>query len=150
MLWSIEFYESGNSKYPVEEFINSLEVKSQARIARTLDLLEEFGIELGMPYARYLEKQLWELRARLGRNRYRIIYFLASGKTFILLHAFSKKTDTVSRDDLEIAKNRRDDYLSRRRKGMNWKEQKMQLMKNPEFVREYNTLEPEYKLAAAI
>jgi hypothetical protein len=58
MLWNIEYYKSGNGKFPVEEFINSLEVKSQARIAKTLDLLEEFGIELGMPYTRYLEKQL--------------------------------------------------------------------------------------------
>jgi hypothetical protein len=33
---------------------------------------------------------------------------------------------------------------------MNWKEQKKNLMKNPEFVREFNTLEPEYKLAAAL
>jgi ribosome-binding protein aMBF1 (putative translation factor) len=33
---------------------------------------------------------------------------------------------------------------------MNWKEQKKKLMKNPEFVREYNALEPEYKLAAAL
>jgi predicted transcriptional regulator len=31
---------------------------------------------------------------------------------------------------------------------MNWKEQKKQLMKNPEFVKEYKALEPEYKLAA--
>jgi phage-related protein len=80
-----------------------------------LDLLEEFGIELAMPYARYLEKQLWELRVRHGRNRYRIIYFLPKGKTFILLHGFSKKTDAIPRADLEIAQNRRDDYLSRRK-----------------------------------
>lgn len=33
---------------------------------------------------------------------------------------------------------------------MNWKEQKKKLMKNLEFVREYNALEPEYKLAAAL
>jgi phage-related protein len=115
MPWSIEYYQSGQGKYPVEDFIDSLEAKSKARIARTLDLLQEFGIELGMPYTRYLEKQLWELRIRLGRNRYRIIYFLPSGKTFILLHGFSKKTDAVSRADLEIAKNRRSDYLLRRR-----------------------------------
>jgi transcriptional regulator with XRE-family HTH domain len=31
---------------------------------------------------------------------------------------------------------------------MNWKEQKKQLMKNPEFVKEYDALETEYKLAA--
>jgi phage-related protein len=117
MPWTIEYYQTGNGKYPVEEFTDSLEKKSQARIARTLDLLEEFGIDLGMPYTKYLEKHLWELRIRLGRNRYRIIYFLATGKTFILLHGFSKKTDVVPRADLEIATNRRDDYLSRGRKG---------------------------------
>ena len=115
MSWSIEYYQSGNGKYPVEEFIDSLEAKSQARIARTLDLLEEFGIELGMPYAKYLEKQFWEVRVRIGRNRYRIIYFLYTGKTFILLHGFSKKTDVVPRADINIAESRRDDYLSRRR-----------------------------------
>ena len=33
---------------------------------------------------------------------------------------------------------------------MNWKEQKKQLMKNPQFVKEYDELETEYKLAAAL
>jgi hypothetical protein len=33
---------------------------------------------------------------------------------------------------------------------MNWKKEKEKLMQNPEFVREYNALEPEYKLAAAL
>ena len=33
---------------------------------------------------------------------------------------------------------------------MNWKEHKKQLMKDPEFRKEYEALEPEYKLAAAL
>jgi transcriptional regulator with XRE-family HTH domain len=33
---------------------------------------------------------------------------------------------------------------------MNWKEQKKHLMKNPEFVNEYDALETEYKLAATL
>ena len=33
---------------------------------------------------------------------------------------------------------------------MNWKEHKKQLMKDPEFRKEYEVLEPEYKLAAAL
>ena len=55
VVWNIEYYQPGTGKYPVEEFINSLDTKSRARIARTLDLLEEFGISLEMPYARHLE-----------------------------------------------------------------------------------------------
>jgi len=33
---------------------------------------------------------------------------------------------------------------------MNWKDHKKQLMKDPEFRKEYEALEPEYKLAAAM
>jgi len=113
-VWNIEYYESGAGKVPVAEFIDSLTVRSKARIARTLDLLEEFGIHLGMPYARHLEEQLWELRVRHGRNRYRIIYFLATGETFVLLHGFIKKTGPVPRGAIETALRRRQDYLSRR------------------------------------
>jgi len=113
-VWNIEYYQSEAGKVPVAEFIDSLDAKSRAKIARTLDLLEEFGTDLGMPYARHLEKQLWELRIHVGRNRYRIIYFLATGETFVLLHGFTKKTGPVPRGDVEIAQRRRDDYLSRR------------------------------------
>lgn len=114
-MWTIEYYQSATGRCPVEEFIDSLDNKSRARVARTLDLLEEFGIDLGMPYARHLEKQLWELRVRHGRNRHRIIYFLATGETFVLLHAFTKKMGPVPRADIELAEGRRKDYLSRRR-----------------------------------
>jgi len=115
-VWSIEYYQSEAGRSPVAEFIDSMETSAKTRVARTLDLLEEFGIELGMPYAKHLEKQLWELRIRQARNRYRIIYFLASGQKFVLLHGLTKKTGPVPRSDLETAERRRDDYLSRRRK----------------------------------
>ena len=114
-MWSIEYYRSETGRYPVQEFIDSLDAKSRARVARTLELLEDFGVDLGMPYARHLEKQLWELRIRHGRNRYRIIYFLATGMTFVLLHGLTKKTGPVPRADIELAENRRENYLSRRR-----------------------------------
>jgi len=114
-VWSIEYYQSEAGRSPVAEFIDSFEVSAKAKVARTLDLLEEFGVELGMPYAKHLEKQLWELRVRQARNRYRIIYFLASGQTFVLLHGFTKKTGPVPRSGLETAERRRDDYLSSRR-----------------------------------
>jgi phage-related protein len=113
-VWNIEYYQSESGKVPVAEFIDSLDAKSRARIARTLDLLEEFGVDLGMPYSRHLEKELCELRIRQARNRYRIIYFLDTGETFVLLHGFTKKTGPVPRGEIKIAQRRREDYLSRR------------------------------------
>ena len=114
-MWIVEYYEVKEWSYPVREFIDSLDIKAKAKMARTIDLLEEFGIDLGMPYAEHIEGKLWELRTRLSNNRYRIIYFLDAGKTFILLHGFVKKTEKVFKADLVIARNRMGDYLSKRR-----------------------------------
>jgi hypothetical protein len=117
MPWTIEYYQSGNGKYTVEVFIDSLEVKSQARIARMLDLREEFGIGLVMPYARYLEKQLCELKCSAGAESLPYYLFTCHRKNLLIALWIFKETEAVPRADFEIAHSRRDDYLSRRRKG---------------------------------
>ena len=116
-MWEIEYYAATNGQIPVKEFVEALNVKERAKVARTIDLLEEFGINLGMPYAEHVEGELWELRARLSNNRYRIIYFLNTGKVFIMLHGFVKKTQKISKNELETAKKRLRDYISRRGSG---------------------------------
>lgn len=67
-VWEIEYYEDAKGRWPVKEFIDVLGVKGRAKVAWTIDLLEEFGVSLGMPYAEHVEGELWELRARLGGN----------------------------------------------------------------------------------
>lgn len=57
-MWEIEFYETGKGKRPVQEFIDRLDTKSRAKIARAVDLLEQFGVDLGMPYAKHVEREL--------------------------------------------------------------------------------------------
>ncbi len=114
-MWNIEYYQSEAGRFPVAEFIDSLEAKSRSRVTRTLELLQEHGIALGMPYTKHLEKHLGELRIRQARNQYRVIYFLDTGQDFVMLHGFAKKTNAVPRTDIETARHRQVDYLSRRR-----------------------------------
>jgi len=114
-MWEIEHYETTRQRCPVQEFIDSLDARSKARVARAIDLLERFGIALGMPYAKHVEGELWELRTRVGTSQYRIIYFLFTDKVFILLHGFAKKSGRIPERDLKAARDRRDDFLSRRR-----------------------------------
>jgi phage-related protein len=116
-VWEIEYYETADGHIPVKEFIEALNVKERAKVAWTIDLLEEFGINLGMPYAEHIEGELWELRARLSHNRYRIIYFLNTGKVFIMLHGFVKKTQKISKNELDMAKNNLRGYIHQRRSG---------------------------------
>lgn len=104
MSWNIILYESGNKK-PVEDFIESLQESTIAKLMRQLDLLEEFGISLQMPHAKPIGGGLFELRVR-GKEEARALYIFAKGKNIYLLHGFIKKSNAISEKDLNIAKLR--------------------------------------------
>ena len=112
--WEIEFYRSERGRAPVAEFIEGLPPKMQARVLRTVGLLEEHGAELGMPFARPVTgHRFWELRVGLGRDIVRIFYFAASGRRMVLLHGFVKKTQRTPPQELAVAAERREGYLRR-------------------------------------
>ena len=108
MKWEIEFYEDNNSDIPLDNFLDSLPIKEQTKIAWTIDLLERTGINLTLPYAKHIEDKIWELRIQNNR----ILYFLKD-KTFILLHGFKKKTNKLPKKEKNIATIRMKDYLER-------------------------------------
>ncbi len=45
-MYKIEFYESDSGDKPVEDFLDSLDVKMNAKMIRLMELLEEKGNEL--------------------------------------------------------------------------------------------------------
>lgn len=106
MSFKVDFFKSVRGDYPVAEFIESLTTKEQAKIARSIDLLEEFGILLGMPHVKKLEKDLWELRILFSGNIYRIFFTQKDKQTIMLLHGFKKKTQKTPAKELEIAQER--------------------------------------------
>lgn len=84
----------------VETFLESLDAKEIAKAIRTIELLEEFGNDLGMPHSRYMSDGLLELRIR-GTREVRIFYCFHK-KQAILLHACIKKTQKTL--DKELAR----------------------------------------------
>jgi phage-related protein len=117
MTWTIDFYRDAEGNIPVEDFLVDLPEKDRARIAWTINLLEEYGLQLGLPYVKHLRGKLWELRIRAGRKDYRIIYFAYVGQRFIILHGFVKKTQKTPRRELEVAERRMTDFLFREERG---------------------------------
>ncbi len=113
MTWEIVSYQDERGRQPVNDFIANLPPKDQARVYWTLDLLREFGLKLGMPYARPVRGQLWELRVPSGRRAYRIFYFAHTRRRFVLLHAFQKKTRKTPRRELAVAEQRLAEVLAR-------------------------------------
>ena len=110
-MWRIEYYESNNKKEsPVKDFIESLNINIQAKLAHTLDLLEEFGTNLGLPHVKKLKaSKLWELRV-LGKDNIRVLYIAFEVKTFLLLHGFVKKKQKTDDKEISIALKRLDEY----------------------------------------
>ena len=60
------FYDLPDGTMPAKEFIESLEIKMQAKMIRTIVFLEENGSDLREPYSEYLQDGILELRAKVG------------------------------------------------------------------------------------
>lgn len=108
--WTVEYYCNAKGRYPAVEFIKSLSRREQAVLLRVVDLLEHFGLTLKYPYVRQIERGLWELRAGAGR----LFYFAHTGRRFIILHGYRKKSQKAPTGEINIAKRRWVDFLERR------------------------------------
>lgn len=93
-------------------FLRELPKTERIQAGRTLDLLEWQGTALRMPFSRSITSQdsLFELRINGENNIYRIFYFHFTGKKFVLLHAFIKKTQKTPDKEIKIAVTRLKDY----------------------------------------
>jgi len=107
--WSVVYYEADNGEAVVENEMRAFGEKVFARILRTVDLLEEFGIQLDGDYVEHIEGKIWQLRV----GKYRVLYFAFRKKQFVLLRVFVKKTKKTPRQEIKIAKNRLNEYAVR-------------------------------------
>jgi phage-related protein len=112
--WKIVYYESTNGDIPVHNFIESLNARAKSKISNTFDLLSEYGIRLGLPHVKKLVgTDIWELRI-LGGDNIRIFYIAISGKVFLLLHGFIKKSQKTPNKEMKVALMRLNEYKSRK------------------------------------
>lgn len=100
----IKTFETKSGQKPVDDFIKKQNIPTRKKIAFLINLLERFGMHLGMPYSRKITDGLYELRVR-GKVEIRIIYGLRSNQA-ILLHIFKKKQDKIPRREIETAQAR--------------------------------------------
>ena len=86
----------------VIEFIDSLPIKAQAKIERSIQLLREFGFMLPMPHSKQLTKfkKLKELRVTLVNNIYRLFYFHLKENTYIILSGYVKKSMRTNKEEI--------------------------------------------------
>jgi len=112
MSWSVNYYIDSAGRQPVKEWIDTLEMKLQLKIFRAFELLEVFDLELKAPYVKPLKDKLYELRIKDGAGIYRVIYFANTGRRFIMLNGFVKKTQKTPPKEIALAKRRMKEVLS--------------------------------------
>ena len=112
-VWEIIYYEQVSGSNPVRDFIQSLPLKAQAKIARSLDFLATYNIHIGPPHVKKLcGTPLWELRL-LGGDNIRILYVTVLMRSFLLLHGFEKKTNKTPRKEMKLAITRLSEWKKR-------------------------------------
>ena len=114
--FTVEFYETKSGDIPCLEFLNSLETKLRAKAFRDLNLLEEKGTELRLPYSEHLDDGIFELRTKQGSNIVRNLYFFFVGSKIIVTHGFRKKSQKTPPEEIKKAKDYRKDYIARHQK----------------------------------
>jgi len=100
----ILFYRTASGREPIREWLKKIDLASRKRIGEDLYTLQ-LGWPIGMPLARKLEPNLWELRSHISSGIVRIM-FTEEKKALILLHGFIKKSQKLPAVELALAKER--------------------------------------------
>lgn len=111
--WAIEFYLTSSGTSPVEDFLDSLDLKTRARFRWSMEQLRVRNVTAREPLVKHLEGKLWELREESQTNIYRVVYFFFTGRRIVLLHGFGKKKQKTPGKELEIARSRYQEFLRR-------------------------------------
>ena len=115
-MYKIRFYKDRRGKRPVADYIKELAKKKDDdsrikldKINDYLQALQEGGTQIGMPYVKHLDGDIWELRP----IRDRILFTAWDGNSFLLLHHFMKKTQKTPPHEIKQAKRELADWKER-------------------------------------
>lgn len=94
----VVFYREEDGTVPVLDWLDALPrdalVKCRVKLAR----LQELGHELRRPEADYLRDGIYELRVRLQRVNYRLLYFFHGSAAAVISHGVVKERRVPPRE----------------------------------------------------
>lgn len=110
----IVFYRTENGKCPIEDFLDSLTAKQAKKVTWVMSLVESLD-RVPTQYFKKLEStdDIWEIRAEVGRDAFRLLGFIHKGKFVVLTNGFSKKSQKTPIPEIELAERRKRDHIDR-------------------------------------
>jgi len=114
---TVKFYRFANDISPVEEFLDSLTSKQAQKVLWVLKLIEDLEKIPSQYFKKLVDNEgIWEVRAQLGNDTFRLLGFFDGGALIILTNGFAKKTQKTPAQEIDLAIRRKRDYLDRRQK----------------------------------
>ena len=111
------FYQTTTKQKPIEDFLDSLSSKQAQKVTWVLKLVEDLERVPSIYFKKMVNTQdLWEVRAVVGSNIFRLIGFFDGPNLVILAHAFQKKTQKTPKQAIKIAEERKKEYFRRKKK----------------------------------
>lgn len=109
------FYKTQSGKSPIADFLDSLNVKQAQKVAWVLNLIEN-SKRVPKEYFKKLTgtSGIWEVRVQTGSNIFRLLGFIHNGRLVILTNGFQKKSQKTPKNEIQIAEQRKSDYLLRK------------------------------------
>jgi hypothetical protein len=111
--WNVIYYFEQDGSNLIEEYIDNLSTRDQAKTLAFIGLLEENGPNLPRPYADFLDDGIHELRIKLSGTQVRVLYFFCYQNIIVLTNVFDKHSDKVPVEQIKLAKKNRADFLNR-------------------------------------
>jgi len=114
MDFTVEFYETRSGRCPVREFLDRLkEVDPDDFAALVAGLAKLRNRQYHRPpLSKAVGSELFELR-HVGKLNSRVLYFFAKGQRIIAVHWIRNKAKEIPKRDLNVALERKEDWLSR-------------------------------------
>ena len=91
----------------------SQEPKMRAKLFGLVNILEQYGNQLREPYSKSLGDGIFEVRAKVGTDITRVLYFFYYEGRIILTNGFVKKTQETPSSEIKKAKQYRNEFLER-------------------------------------
>lgn len=111
--YKVKFYCDNQTGYsPVNEYLNSLDLKIRAKIYKYIEFLRSHDGYLDEPYSKHIQDKIRELRVDFANGRYRLLYFSFVNKNIIFLHIFLKKTAKTPNREIKIARQRYNEVIN--------------------------------------
>jgi phage-related protein len=105
---TIQFFKENDGTVPLLEWLAELQdrkPKAFDKCLYMLELLRQFGHELRRPHADLLRDGVYELRTRVGRVNYRVLYGFVGRDIVLVSHGVTKES-SVPDADIDLAVSR--------------------------------------------